>query len=53
MTNECLRIAGQLRRAFNGEAWHGPALKELLADVKADQAYAHLIPGLCSTGLPM
>jgi len=37
---ECLRIADQLRRAFEGEAWHGPALRELLGNVTADQANA-------------
>jgi uncharacterized damage-inducible protein DinB len=41
MNSECLRIADQLRRAFEGKAWHGPALWELLSDVKAAQAHAH------------
>ena len=41
MNTECLRSADQLRRAFDGKAWHGPALRELLADVKAAQANAH------------
>jgi uncharacterized damage-inducible protein DinB len=41
MNSECLRIADQLRRAFEGKAWHGPALRELLSDVKAAQAHAH------------
>jgi uncharacterized damage-inducible protein DinB len=45
MNTECSRIADQLRRAFDGNAWHGPALKELLADVKAEQAYAHSVSG--------
>jgi uncharacterized damage-inducible protein DinB len=35
---ECLRIAEQLRRAFAGDAWHGPSLHELLADVSNEQA---------------
>src|SRR5215470_11728174 len=43
--SECSRIADQLRRAFDGEAWHGPALKELLADVTAKQAFAHPVSG--------
>lgn len=43
--SECLRIADQLRRAFEGEAWHGPALKELLEGVSAKQANARPIPG--------
>ena len=37
---ECLRIADQLRRAYEGEAWHGPALRELLANVTVEQANA-------------
>ncbi len=37
---ECLRIADQLRRAFEGKAWHGPALSEILAGVTATQAAA-------------
>jgi uncharacterized damage-inducible protein DinB len=43
MNNECRRIAEQLRRAFEGKAWHGPSLKELLADVTAEQAKARPI----------
>ena len=34
------RIADQLRRAFEGTAWHGPALLELLEDIDADTAAA-------------
>lgn len=41
MNTECLRIADQLRRAFEGQAWHGPALREILANVTAEQASAH------------
>jgi uncharacterized damage-inducible protein DinB len=48
MTTECARIADQLRRAFEGQAWHGPLLKELLADVSADQAAARPIAGVHS-----
>ncbi len=43
MNNECLRIADQLRRAFAGDAWHGPSLKKLLADVTPEEAEAHPI----------
>ena len=32
------RILDQLRRAFSGDAWHGPALLELLDGVDAKQA---------------
>jgi uncharacterized damage-inducible protein DinB len=38
--NEIQRIEDQLRRAFEGHAWHGPAVRELLADVTADKAAA-------------
>jgi uncharacterized damage-inducible protein DinB len=43
--SEARRIEDQLRRAFEGEAWHGPSLRELLADVSADQAAARPISG--------
>jgi uncharacterized damage-inducible protein DinB len=33
-------LAEQLRRAFDGDAWHGPAVLELLADVDAVTAAA-------------
>ena len=38
--SEAVRIADQLRRAFEGSAWHGPALLELLEDVDASTAVA-------------
>jgi uncharacterized damage-inducible protein DinB len=37
-------LAEQLRRAFEGDAWHGPAVLELLADVDAATAAARPIP---------
>jgi uncharacterized damage-inducible protein DinB len=37
------RIADQLQRAFYGNAWHGPALMELLRDVDAATAAARPI----------
>lgn len=43
--NECQRIADQHRRAFDGEAWHGPALFELLGDVDAARAASRPIAG--------
>jgi uncharacterized damage-inducible protein DinB len=42
---ESERIADQLRRANEKDAWHGPALKELLADVSAARAAARPIEG--------
>jgi uncharacterized damage-inducible protein DinB len=38
--SESGRIADQLRRAFYGSAWHGPAVLELLEDVDAARATA-------------
>jgi uncharacterized damage-inducible protein DinB len=43
--SEPARIADQLRRAFDGEAWHGDSLFEILAGVTAAQAAAHPIKG--------
>jgi len=37
--SEISRISDQLRRAINGEAWHGPAVMEALKDVTAEQAH--------------
>lgn len=45
MPSEVERIQNQLERAFTGEAWHGPSLLELLADVDAPQAVARPIAG--------
>jgi uncharacterized damage-inducible protein DinB len=38
--SEVQRIEDQLRRAFEGNAWHGPAVRELLADITAAKAVA-------------
>lgn len=35
---ELERIEDQLKRAFYGEAWHGPAVKEVLESVTAEMA---------------
>ena len=35
---ETVRLADQIRRAFEGNAWHGDSLGELLADVNAKTA---------------
>ena len=37
---EVERIEDQLRRAYEGEAWHGPSLKEALEGVTAREAAA-------------
>jgi uncharacterized damage-inducible protein DinB len=45
---ESSRIADQLHRAFYGDAWHGPAVMEVLADVKAATAIAKPLPDVHS-----
>lgn len=42
---EVERIADQLRRAHEGDAWHGPSVSELLAGVTAEQAAARPLEG--------
>ena len=41
--SEIERIRDQLRRAYTGDAWHGPSLKEVLEGVDADTASARPI----------
>ncbi len=36
--SETARIADELKRAFEGNAWHGPALREVLDGVTAQKA---------------
>ena len=45
MREELTRLEEQLRRVFEGEAWHGPAVLEVLAGVSVEAAAAHPIPG--------
>ncbi len=45
---EADRIADQLARSYCGQAWHGPALAELLAGIAAGQAAGHPLPNLHS-----
>ncbi len=42
------RISDQLRRAAEGDAWHGPAVMELLTGVDAAQAARRVIPDVHS-----
>jgi len=42
--SETARLADQIRRAFEGEAWHGDSLLEILAEVDAKTAAARPIP---------
>jgi len=46
--SEPARIADQLRRAFEGDAWYGPSLLELLQDVDAGTAAAKPLPDVHS-----
>ena len=41
--SEASRVAGQLRRAFEGGAWHGDSLFQILEGVTAEQAVARPI----------
>jgi uncharacterized damage-inducible protein DinB len=40
MMTEIERLLDQLRRAYHGEAWHGPSVREVLTGVTAVQAHA-------------
>ena len=42
--NELERIADQLKRAFEGNAWHGPSVMEVLNGVTAQQATTRVFP---------
>jgi uncharacterized damage-inducible protein DinB len=42
---EIERILDQLNRAYGGEAWHGPALRQLLEDVTEEEAKAYPLGG--------
>jgi len=42
---ECERIADQLTRSINGDAWHGLSVSELLAGVPIEKLTAKPIPG--------
>src|ERR1017187_5757655 len=43
--SEAARIADQLRRAFDGEAWHGDSLFEILEGVAAGRGGGRPLPG--------
>ena len=42
--NEIANIVDETKKAYEGNAWHGPALQELLSDVSAAQASAKPVP---------
>lgn len=39
--NQVSVIADQVRKVYEGDAWHGPSLRETLNGVTAEQAIAH------------
>ena len=43
--SEKKRLNDQLKRAFEGTAWHGPSVSEVLVGVNAQQAAAHPLAG--------
>jgi uncharacterized damage-inducible protein DinB len=43
--SELKRLNDQLKRAFQGKAWHGPSVSEVLEGVTPEQAAAHPIAG--------
>ena len=45
MSTECDRIADQLYRSVEGDAWHGPPIRAILADVTPETAAARPIAG--------
>jgi len=42
--SEIERITDQLRRAFEGDAWHGPSVREVLEGVTPEMAARRVIP---------
>ncbi len=46
--SEAAGIADQLRRAFDGSAWHGPSVLELVSEIDAKTAAAKPIPNVHS-----
>ena len=45
MSSELERLEDQLKRSFEGGAWHGPSVLETLEDVTPEAAVAHPLPG--------
>ena len=45
MTTTIERLVDQLRRSAEGDAWHGPSVREVLDGVTVDDASAHPIAG--------
>src|SRR3989337_1702 len=49
MAGEVHRIEDQLQRAFEGGAWHGPSVLEVLEGLTAAKTAARPVPGPHST----
>ncbi len=45
MMREIAGIIDQLHRSLEGDAWHGPSIREILQDLTATQAAAHPVSG--------
>jgi len=43
---EADRIADQLERAFEGDAWNGPTMSEILTGISAEQAASRPLPAV-------
>ena len=43
--SEVNRIKDQFKRAFVGQAWHGPSVLSLLEEITAEQAASHPVAG--------
>lgn len=43
--SEVERIVDQLKRAFEGEAWHGPSVLEIIEGITSQQAAARTVAG--------
>lgn len=43
--SEAENIVDQLERAFEGDAWHGSSMSEILGDISCEVAAAHPLPG--------
>jgi uncharacterized damage-inducible protein DinB len=45
LSTELERLEAQLKRSFEGQAWHGPSVLEALKDIAPDVAWSHPIGG--------
>ncbi len=45
MSTELERLESQLKRSFEGPAWHGPSVLEALEGLTPEAAQAHPVPG--------